>query len=183
MIAPRPRPVLSVVAMQDMLRKGITAYKDKQSKVKQVQLGKKVLECIQNLFHRVSLRRQQRNDLAYFLDGVLNALEEQQTDAKDSNFEERPQPKKARHGAGSQQQRKAMLRAVDKAITLLAEANVVLDTDPQHAIRLSLKLADVGAMICCKPEFNELKQFIQKELLPFDELPRGPPAVQDEDLQ
>jgi hypothetical protein len=158
--------LVSTLKMAGTLERSLLTYKKVKSNEARLELAQKILDAIICFFDKVSLRGQQRDELTIRMDTVFCALEADHTDARDDDFVPTKKLKPKQGGLPSSEAHKKGVQATLRVIKDLKLANVISsDKEQRRAVKLASILAEVGKHICCEEEFDELYQFITRQLL------------------
>jgi hypothetical protein len=161
--------------MAHEIQEALSDFERTHAKKEAVKLARKILQAKNRLFRTFSLPRGKRAGLVEYTDQIVHALDEDGSDAVDDDFclKKNTKAKKQCHLV-QPRQCKGILEATRAIIQKLEATTLQID-----AMEMSLELAEAGKHICCAERFDELKAYIQHELIMETEeaAPAGPCAA------
>jgi hypothetical protein len=158
--------LVSTLKMAGTLERSLLTYKKVKSNEARLELAQKILDAIICFFDKVSLQGQQRDELTIRMDTVFCALEADHTDARDDDVGQLEVLDHAQSGLNALFARLGRRKASVLQLQLLYGHKVISsDKEQRRAVKLASILAEVGKHICCEEEFDELYQFITRQLL------------------
>lgn len=169
--------MISALEIARRLEEALSDFEKTHSQKEAVELARKILQTQDRLFGLLSLLRGKRDGLVEYMDNILHALDEDGSDALDQDFV----PKKKKSSPKSKHKREVgpkksqrIAQTLRNVIKKLKEANVLRK---DGVMQLGLELADAGKSICCEEPFEDLRGYIQHQLMDGEEEPPTGPCA------